>query len=471
MSIATLTVDAYQLTTLLAHFDAGRTAQRVEMSFFFRKLPRDRGYVVASGLRAILEHARQMRLDDEELALLAGHPVIGPRLRDRPALLGALRALDGFDGEIDAIPEGTPVFAGPGQRSDGTPLLIEGRPITIYEPLLQVRCDLLTAKLIETPWLSRINHQSMVASKAARVVQAAAGKPVFEFGARRTHPAASIDAAWAASVAGCAGSSNVGAYARFGIPAVGTMDHFYIQAAEAPGLSVDESERAAFAAFDRVYGTEATYLVDTYDTFRGIKNAVRASDGRLAGIRIDSNVTAATVEAARSLLDELGSKHAKIIVSDGLDEQRVAKLPGADGYGIGEQITCSPDAAAGIGAVAKLTVNGYGRATMKLARGSGKMTLPGRLAVHRYADHDLVTLDGEDVPSGGRALLEPVWRGKAPVVEQTAREALAQARATAQAGIAALPEGTRRLTEPSVLPIVASDALVGLLATRMKEVA
>ena len=471
MSEQTLTVDAYQLTTLVAHADAGRLEQQMAMTAFFRKLPTNRGYVIACGQRSIVEHARQMRVATDELDLLLTHPIIGKRLRDRPAICAAMAAVDGFVGEIDAVPEGMPVFAGPGRRSDGTPLLVEGRPLTLYAPLLSIRTNMLLAKLIETPWLSRLNHQSMVASKASRVVIAAKGKPVLEFGARRTQSQAGIDAAWAAAVAGCAGTSNMAAWMRYGIPAVGTMDHFFVQASEEPGLSTDESERRAFATFHATYGASATYLVDTYDTVRGIRNAVRASDRQLGGIRIDSNVTVATVAQARALLDELGAPHAQIIVSDGLDETKVAKLDGADGFGVGEQITCSPDSATGVGAVAKLTVNGYGRATMKLSRGSAKMTLPGRIAAWRYADHDLVAIDGEAVPSGGRALLEPLWRGHGPAIEETAAEALARARAVCQRELAALPGGVRELAEPAPYPLVASDALVDLVASRVKEAA
>jgi nicotinate phosphoribosyltransferase len=471
MSQSALTIDAYQLTTLLAHADAGRLGQTIEMACFFRKLPPKRGYVVACGQRSILAHAQALRFSTDELTALGHHPTIGAGLRAHPQVLAALAALDGFEGDIDAVPEGTPVFAGPGRRSDGTPLLIEGRPLVLYTPLLQVRTSLVLGKLLETPWLQRINHQSMIASKAARVVDAAAGKPVFEFGARRTQTDASVDAAWAAAVAGCAGTSNIAAYLRHGIPAVGTMDHFYVQAAEEPGVSIEESERRAFGAFDRLYGRDAVYLVDTYDTIRGIKNAVRASEGRLAGIRIDSNVTPATIEAARALLTELGCASVRIIVSDGLDEYRVARLGGADGFGVGEQITCSPDSACGVGAVAKLTVNGYGRTTMKLSRGSGKMTLPGRLATYRYADHDLIALADEPAPAGGRPLLAPLWRGTKAVEAIDDRDALKRARATAKEALAALPADVRRLDDPAAWPLVASDKLVALVEARVREAA
>lgn len=460
MSIDTLTVDAYQLTTLIAHADAGRAAALVEMAFFFRKLPRQRNFVLFCGLRSLVEHAAAMRLDDGDLQALLDDPLIGPALVARPALVEALRALDGFAGEIDALPEGTPAFAGPALRTDGRPFLVGDTRIGIYTPLLQVRTDLLRAKLIETPWLGRINHMSMVASKAARVVLAAAGKPVLEFGARRTHPAASVDATYAAYLAGCAASSNLAAMRRYGVPVSGTMDHFYVQSTEQLGEQWPDSERKAFARFYEVFPHNSIMLVDTYETEAGIRHAVEATGGKLSGVRLDSNVTQATVARARQLLDELGAPQARIIVSDGLDEQRVAALSGADGFGVGENITCSPDAAVGVGAVAKLTVNGYGKLTMKLARGTGKATLPGRLQVHRFADHDLIALAGEAVPSGGRELLQPAWRGRAALPQPS----LPATREYARAQIAALPAPLRALETPaasaaSLWPLVASDGL------------
>jgi nicotinate phosphoribosyltransferase len=466
MSLDTLTVDAYQLTTLVAHADAGRAEAAVAMAFFFRKLPKNRNYVLFCGLRQILEHAAAMRFDDGDLELLLGDPLLGPALRTRPKLVALLRALDGFAGEIDALPEGTPAFAGPALCSDGKPFTVGDTRIGIYTPLMQVRTDLLRAKLIETPWLGRINHLSMVASKAARVVEAARGKPVLEFGARRTHPAASVDTSYAAWLAGCAATSNVAALRRWGVPISGTMDHFFVQATEQVGERWPESERHAFAQFYRAFPESSIMLVDTYDTEDGIRDAVAATDGKLTGVRLDSNVTPATVARARQILDELGATHAKIIVSDGLDEFRVAQLSGADGYGVGENISCSPDAATGIGAVAKLTVSPYGKLTMKLARGTGKATLPGELAVHRFADHDLIALAGESVPSGGRSLLQPVWRGRAAVSPPTP----AEARAYTRSQIEGLPPPLRAL-EPAAAPwpLVASDGLVAKVVQLMKE--
>jgi nicotinate phosphoribosyltransferase len=306
MSLDTLTVDAYQLTTLVAHADAGRTHAPVAMAFFFRKLPRNRNYVLFCGLRQILEHAAAMRFDAGEIELLLGDPLLGPALSERPELVAALRALDGFAGEIDALPEGTPAFAGPALRTDGTPFTVGETRIGIYTPLMQVRTDLLRAKLIETPWLGRINHLSMIASKAARVVAAARGKPVLEFGARRTHPAAAVDASYAAWIAGVSATSNVAALRRWGVPISGTMDHFFVQATEQIGEKWPQSECEAFAQFYRAFPHNSIMLVDTYATEEGIRHAVEATDGKLTGVRLDSNVTPETVARARAILDELG---------------------------------------------------------------------------------------------------------------------------------------------------------------------
>lgn len=464
MTIATLGIDAYQLTTLLTHADEGRLDHEVSMAFFFRRMPKNRAFVLFSGLRRILEHAEQMAVDEGELEALRGHSAIGPALAKRPAVVERLRSLSGFAGSIDAMPEGSIAFAGPASRTDGSPLVVAGAPLSIYTPLLQVKTDMVRAKLLETPWLGYVNHMSMVASKAARVVLASGKKSVMEFGQRRTHPAAALDATWAAWVAGIDATSNVAAFTRWGITATGTMDHFAIQAAEREGRSRADTERAFFHAYADTYpGLPTTMLVDTYDTERGIRHAVEATGGKLGAIRIDSNVTPDSIARARKLLVDLGAPHTKIFVSDALDEHRVAELRDlADGFGVGENIVCSPDSATGIGAVAKLVVNGYGAITMKVAKGTGKATLPGELQVWRLRDHDLVALAREPSPgNGARRMLEPVWRGSRRTTPADARADLAAARARAAEEIAALPEELRRLdAEAGKRKLVASDALV-----------
>ena len=466
MTLPTLGIDAYQLTTLLTHADEGRLDQEVSMAFFFRRMPKHRSFVVFSGLRRIVEHAAQMSLDDAELDTLEHHGAIGPALRARPEVLARLKALRSFRGSIDAMPEGSLAFAGPASRTDGSPLTVGGSrmPLSIYTPLLQVRTDMVRAKLLETPWLGYVNHMSMVASKAARVVVAAAGKSVMEFGQRRTHPAAALDATWAAWVAGIQSTSNVASFARWGITTTGTMDHFAIQAAEHPGKTRAGTEREFFAAYAKTFaGLPTTMLVDTYDTERGIRHAEACPNDTLGAIRIDSNVTPDAMLRARKLLAELGSPSTKIYVSDGLDEHRVAELRElVDGFGVGENIVCSPDSPVGVGCVAKLVVNGYGATTMKVAHGTGKATLPGELQVWRFSDHDVVALASEPSPGqGAKALLAPVWRGDAPVREASARAELAEARERCRADLAALPAELRALENKDVSrKLVASDALV-----------
>jgi nicotinate phosphoribosyltransferase len=470
MSLATLGIDTYQMTTLVAHADAGRSDHRVAMSFFFRRLPKARNYVVFCGLRQIVEHAAQMRLDARDVDALTRHPLVGPALTARPKLLAALRELDGFEGEIDALKEGTLAFAGPALRTDGSSFRIGDAPLSIYTPLMSVKTDIVRAKLLETPWLGFINHLSMVASKAARVVEAATGKTVFEFGSRRTHPVAAVDAAYAAYVGGASATSNMAAFARYGISAVGTMDHFAVQAAERPDVGVAETERDFFATFVKAFPEAATLLVDTYDTDRGLRDVMTATGGKVTGVRIDSSVTVENVKRARSILDDAGGPHIKIFVSDGLDEWKVRELaPYVDGFGVGENVACSPDAATGVGAVAKLVVNGYGKVTMKLAHGSGKATLPGELRVYRLADHDLVALSSEAAPSGGEQLLVPLWRGRAPVAELPHVDAT---RAYVRKQVDALTHDLRQL-EPAKRPhaLVASDGLVALVERLAKEAA
>jgi nicotinate phosphoribosyltransferase len=473
MSESALGIDVYQLTTLIAHAAEGRLhSPPLGMSFFFRRLPKNRNYVVAAGMRSLGEHCQALRFSQSELRTIEEHPVIGPALRTPHGqqVRAALQRLDGFVGDIDALPEGTLAFAGPARDSRGQPLVMAGTPLIAYTPLCQVRTDLVCAKVIETPWLSRLNYLSMVASKAARVVQAAAidriKRPVLEFGQRRTHPAAAADAAYAAYLAGCSGTSNLLATHRYGIPSFGTMDHFAVQAAEQLAVPVQLTERGFFRRFCELFPHAATLLVDTYDTWNGIKNAISGTDKSCTGVRLDSNVTPQTVQKARVLLRSLGAPHVSIFVSDSLDEWRVRELAlaGADGFGVGENITCSPDAATGVGAVGKLVLNGAGKLTMKLAQGSGKATLPGILQAYRFADHDLLCFADEPQPSGQvTSLLQPLWRGAQMV---TGLPSLEESRGYVARQIAGLPTPLRAL-EPAAAeaqwPILLSDALVAVI--------
>lgn len=458
-------VDLYQLTSLVDHHASGRTDLPVTMAFFSRRLPRSphtgqtvRGYLLWAGLGRCLDYLEGARFAPEQLERLQRHPVLGPALRAQPELVARLRDWR-FTGSIRAPREGTPLLAGPALRSDGRPLEIDGVRPAAYCPYLEVRTDLLSAKLIETPLLSIINHMTMVATKASEVVRAASELPgtraVLEFGQRRTHPEAAVDAALAAYIGGCSGTSNVEAHLRHGVPISGTMDHFAIQAWEQPGVPRSESERAFFRSFSQRYPGADVLLVDTYDTFgehTGIRNAVAATDGGPAGIRIDSAVTRPNLQRARALLDQLGATHTKIFVSGGMDEHAIRDLGDVpvDGYGVGERIVTSPDAPVGVGAVAKLSVIG-GRPTMKLSRGSGKATLPGRLQVWRNPSSDRVGLE-HDAPAG-EPLLLPVWdehEGRLP------QPGIEEVRSHAQRSLADLPPSRIR---PRTVQLRVTDRL------------
>jgi nicotinate phosphoribosyltransferase len=460
-------LDLYQLTSLVTHHAAGRAGDRVVMAFFSRSLPKHvctgapaRGWLTFAGLARCLDHLSSASFTAADLAALRAHPMLGPALAKHPALVDQLADWR-FRGEVWAPREGTPLFAGPATRLDGERLSVDGVAPSAYCPYLVIETDLLSAKLIETPLLSVINHMTMVATKASHLVAAirAAGpeRPVLEFGQRRTHPVAAIDASVAAYIGGCAATSNVAAHVAHGVPVAGTMDHFAVQAWEQPGVSRHASEFAFFRAFHEMYPDDDTLLVDTYDTFgahTGIRNAVAATGGRgPRAIRIDSNVSADTVQRARALLDELGAAHTRITVSGGLDEDSARSLAAApvDAYGVGERIVTSPDSPVGVGAVAKLALVG-GRPTMKLSRGSGKATLPGWLQVWRTPERDVVGLRGE--PDVGAPLLAPVWTwdgGRQPVAT------LAEARQHARDALDALPPERRAI---GARPVFVSDALV-----------
>ncbi len=405
-------LDLYQLTSLLVHWDQQKTQTTAWMSFFSRALPRDhanrtvRQYIVWAGLKRGLEWLKSMRFDESHLETLQRHPTLGPALSARPSLIEALRNWR-FHGEVWAPKEGELIWANPALDLSGQAWEMNGVQPAVQTPYFQIKSDIFTLKLIETPLLSIINHQSMIASKAANLVDLAQNKPIYEFGTRRTNIDAAVDAAYAAYLGGCAGTSNVEANHRYQIPMVGTMDHFAIQAWETPDMHRGQTEFAFFKAFYEVFPKSASLLVDTYDTFgehTGIVNAVKATNGQLTGIRIDSKVNIETLEKARKLLDDLGAPHAKILVSGGLDESNLSELSHSyvDAFGIGERLVTSEDSPIGVGAVGKLSKVGD-RFTMKLSRGSAKATLPGPVQVFRQDGIDVVGLQDEQIE--GEALL------------------------------------------------------------------
>ncbi len=461
-------LDLYQLSSLVPHWDSGKGNMPVTMSFFSRRLPKTlggdpaRGYLLFCGLRRCIEWLGSARFEEGRIESLLHHPMLRPALSERADLVDALRRWR-FEGHIMAPPEGTPLWAGPAIGPDGQPVDVDGVRPSAQTPYLVVQCDLMTAKLIETPLLSIINHMTLVASQAARVAEAAGDKAVLEFGTRRTHPEAAVDAAYAAYIGGCAGTSNVEAHHRYGVPALGTMDHFAIQSWEKEGVPRHETETAFFSHFYKTFPEASILLVDTYDAYgpkTGIPAAVQASKGRLAGIRLDSRISSENIHRARKMLDDLGAPQAKIVVSGGMDENSIAALGDApvDAFGVGERIVTSPDAPVGVGAVGKLCeVNG--KPSMKLSRGSGKATLPGRVQVFRQNGVDTVARLGETLP--GRPLLETVWDQDGP----RPLPAPAAVKEYALTSIADLP---MELKEPRQTDMSVSQALYDLIKTQVE---
>jgi nicotinate phosphoribosyltransferase len=379
---AALLTDLYQLTMAQAYYARGRIAEAV-FELFVRKLPARRNYLVACGLEDVLHHLEGLRFGSEAIAALSRDG------RFTPAFLEQLHGLR-FTGNVDAVPEGTPIFAG--------------------EPILQVIAPLPEAQLVETFILNQVVYQTVAASKAARVVAAAQGRGVVDFGLRRMQGAdAGMKAARAFYVAGVEATSNVLAASVYGIPASGTMAHSYVQ--------VHESELEAFREFAAVY-PETVLLIDTYDTLEGVRNVIRlarelGSAFRVRALRLDSGDLLALSVEARRMLDEAGLGRVGLFASGGLDEDVIADLVarGAPiaGFGVGTAMGVSADAPS-LDAAYKLVAYA-GRGRMKLS--SGKATVPGRKQVFRVEDHgeavrDVVAVFGEVLP--GRPLLAPAMR-------------------------------------------------------------
>ncbi len=432
-----LLTDLYQLTMLQAYFDEGLDATAT-FELFVRALPAQRNFLVAAGLEQALQELETLAFGDAELDWLRAQGGFTERLLDQ------LRALR-FTGDVYAIPEGSVFFGN--------------------EPILRVTAPLPQAQLVESRMLNLIHFQTLIASKAARVVLAAPDKLLVDFGMRRAHGAeAALMAARASYLAGFAGTATAEAGRRFGIPAFGTMAHSFVEA--------HATEREAFVAFARSRPQRPTLLVDTYDTEAAVAKVIDlapelAREGiALGGVRLDSGDLGVHARAVRALLDRAGLHRLTIFASGNLDENRIARLlaDGApiDGFGVGTSLDTSSDVPM-LDAVYKLQ-SYAGIARRK--RSEGKATWPGIKQVCRVRNGagrlaaDRVQL--ADEPCAGEVLLQPVMRGgrrcaEPPTLEQSRRHCAAQ--------LDALPLPLRRL-EPAdpPYPVEISAALHTLAA-------
>lgn len=392
----TLLTDRYQLTMLAAYARTGHADRRAVFELFVRRLPPSRRYLVACGVGRAVEYLRRIRFSSDELAYLAADPVLGPALAD-PRVRRLFEGLR-FQARVLAIPEGRVCFP--------------------FEPLIQVEGTLAEAQIVETLLLSVVNHDARVASKCARIVEAAQGRECFEFGARRTHENAAVDAARAAYVAGFAATSNEEAARRYGVPVRGTMAHAYVLTHAAD--RGEEGELEAFRTFADAFGGSAVCLVDTFDTLRGVDRAIEALGSRLSGVRLDSGDLAALAAGSRERMDRAGLTAAKVVLSDDLDEYKIkALLDGktpVDAFGVGTMAVSTPDAPS-LGAVYKLVAleddRGRMRAVEKRASGKGSAAGPKQVFRRPGSLEDTVALRGEAVE--GEALLVPVFEGGQPV--------------------------------------------------------
>jgi len=433
-STSPLTTDLYELNMVQAYLDKAEDKEAA-FEFFVRRLPPRRGFLLAAGLEDALEYLETLTFSPQELDWLKSTG------RFRANLLDYLASFR-FTGDVHAIPEGTVCFAN--------------------EPLIRITAPLPQAQLVESRLINILHFQTLIASKAARMVLAAPAKVLSDFGLRTAHGAeAGLYSARASYIAGFAGAANVLAGARYGIPVVGTMAHSYVQ--------VHDSEIGAFEDFARARPEGVILLIDTYDTEAGARKVVELAprlkaDGiAIRGVRIDSGDLTASARNVRAILDEGGLRDVIILVSGGINEDvlqtMMAEKAPIDGFGIGVNLDASIDAPS-LDCAYKLQ-DYAGRPRRK--RSEGKATWPGRKQVWRTYDRDgrmrgdILSLESDRPP--GEPLIVPVMRAGRRIAPA---ETLEQIRERAARELARLPERLRRL-EPGVdYPVKVADALVAL---------
>ena len=433
-AISPLLTDLYQLNMLQAYLDEGHSGSAV-FEFFMRNLPARRRFLVAAGLEQLLDYLETLRFSANEIEWL------GRTGRFKQNLLDYLAELR-FTGDVHAIPEGTVFFAD--------------------EPLVRVTAPLPQAQLIETRLINLLHFQTLVASKAARMVLAAPGKLMVDFGLRRAHGAeAGLFAARASYIAGFAGTATVLADNLFGIPIYGTMAHSFIQSFD------DEME--AFEAFARSRPENLTLLIDSYDTEACAHKVValaprlRARGISIRAVRLDSGDLIALSKSVRRILDDGGLREVRIFASGGLTEDSAAEFLRAgapiDGFGMGTSLTTSSDVAS-LDCVYKLQE--YAGLSRR-KRSTGKATWPGRKQVWRsYAVDGRMAADVLSVENdehNGEPLIELVMQGGRRV---TPSPALAAIRERAACDLARLPEPLRRLDPDAAYPVQIGARLLRL---------
>jgi len=392
----TLLTDLYELTMAFGYWKAGLDRHEAVFHLFFRENPFGGGFAIACGLESAIDYLDRFRFTGEDLDYLADLKGNDGKRLFPEEFLDVLRAMR-FACHVDAVPEGTVVFP--------------------HEPLLRVEGPLLQSQILESALLNLINFQTLVATKAARVVLAAGGDPVLEFGLRRAQGVdGSLSASRAAFVGGCAATSNVLAGRLLGIPVRGTHAHSWVMCFE--------SEPAAFQAYARAMPNNCVFLVDTYDTLQGVRHAIevgrrlREQGHEMVGIRLDSGDLAYLSREARRMLDEAGFPNAVIVASNDLDEQIIQSLKDQGAricvWGVGTRLVTAYDQPA-LGGVYKLSAlrapDGPWQYKVKLSEQAIKVSNPGILQVRRFladnqAQGDMI-FDTQSPPSGECLMIDP----------------------------------------------------------------
>ena len=431
-----LLTDLYELTMAAGYLQTGFDA-RATFELFVRHLPPHRNYLIAAGLEQGLEFLENVRFNAKEIDYLRRHPVFRNIRDEFFDYLATFR----FTGDVWAMPEGSLVFPG--------------------EPMLRIVAPIIEGQIMETYLLSTLSYQTMIASKAARVVTAAQGRQIVDFGARRAHGSqASLLAARAASIGGCEGTSNVLAGQQFGMTTYGTQAHSWVMA--------HEDEGVAFANFLDAFPEHAVLLLDTYDVRNAVKKII-AMKRKPAGVRLDSGDLAKDSQWVRRELDRAGWKDVKIFASGDLDETRIASLlkrhAAIDAFGVGTALA-TPGDAPHLNLVYKLVkIEREGKAREAAKLTEAKVTYPGRKQVFRYSSprgeflRDRIALDDEPA-GGGQPLLVEVMRGGKRIVPEVP---VSESRVLCLANLARLPRKYRQINRTAEYPVIYTTDLESLL--------
>ncbi len=436
-SNAAMLADLYELAMAAAYFDNQVPGEAV-FELFARHLPKNFSYIVAAGLEQALDYILNLSFSESQLRFLRNHPSFR-RVDD--AFFEYLKDLR-FTGSVWAAPEGTVLFPG--------------------EPLVQVEGSLIEAQIVETYLLTTINFQTLIASKASRVVETAKGRDVVEFGSRRAHgPQAALLAARASYIGGCVGTSNLLAGYELGIPTYGTMAHSFVMAFD--------SEREAFQAYHRTFPESTALLIDTYDTIEGAVNAASLGISPTL-VRLDSGDLYDLSTRVRRILDEAGHPSTKIFASGDLNEYKIHDLVSRgvpiDAFGVGTELTTSREDPA-LPGIYKLVELRRGRRTIPRVKLSPfKVTIPERKQIHRvyaragYIDEDIVAIDDEPPPEpGAQPLLEKMIE-KGHLVHRI--PSLDEIRERRKVQVQSLPNEFKDITSVAEAPVRLSPRLSSL---------